>query len=459
MFFGKYRTKHGPSVYSNSARFALAAALLAAPYIGCAQATDSSQSTAGSRFNLHFQTTYIYQYKPEFAAAYSGPNSLSRLEERDNSLTATLYVGAKLWRGGELYINPEIAGGSGLSGAFGMGASSNGETFRVGDPAPTLYLGRGYLRQTFKLGAATTSVDDQANQLTNTEPTNYLRFIVGKFSLGDIFDNNLYANSPRTQFLNWCLMNNGAYDYAANVRGYTLGFATILHKDKMTYRAALASLPVSANGADLNTNPGQAFSLNAEVDRAFRIKSKTGNIRLIGYYNNGHMGRYRQALQHPDSAGLPDIISTRAYGRSKSGLSLNADLQLTKTTGIFMRAGWNDGATETWAFTEVDRSLSAGIYVSGARWNRKEDGISLAVVTNGLSADHKDYLAAGGLGFQLGDGRLTYANETGVELYYSLKPTAQPVWLSADYQFLLNPGYNSDRGPVHVCSIRVHVEL
>ncbi len=415
-----------------------------------------------SCLNLHFQATYIYQYKPAFSAQYSSKNSLQTPEDKENSVTATLYAGIRLWKGAEIYINPEIAGGSGLSGAFGLAASTNGETFRVGDPAPTLYLGRGYFAQTIHLGKeGDTNIPEGANEIGGSKPANYLKLLIGKMALSDIFDNNAYANSPRNQFLNWCLMNNGAWDYAANVRGYTYAFAMVLQQGSMSYKAALATLPTVANGSDLNTDLSQEYSLNAEIDKAYTLGlfRRKGNIRLLGYYNNGDMGSYAQALQHRDSIGLPEVASTRSYGRTKTGVGLSADQQLGDNMGVFLRAGWNDGKNETWAFTEADRTLAAGVAINGARWKRKDDNLSLGIDVNGLSQDHRNYLAAGGLGFQLGDGRLSYANETAIELYYSYKPLATGIWITGDYQLILDPGYNSDRGPVSVFSFRLHVEL
>ena len=412
-----------------------------------------------SRFNLHFQSTYIYQYKPSFSANYSGTNSLGTEEEKVNSITATMFLGIRLWKGAELYINPEVAGGSGLSGAYGMAASTNGETFRVGDPSPTLYLARGYLKQTIDLNKKTVAVDDAYNQLQTTYTTHSLSFYLGKFGLSDLFDNNAYATGPRTSFLNWCMMSNGAWDYAANLRGYTYSFTTALQWDNMNYKIALATLPTTANGSDLNTNLGQEYSLNTEVVRTYKLHKKDGHLRLLGYYNNGHMGNYNEAITHTLSGNTPDVIATRKYGRDKYGFGLNFDQQLTSTLGIFARAGWNDGQNETWCFTEADQSISAGLSLNGASWKRKDDNIGFAIVANGLSKAHKQYLADGGLGFQLGDGTLNYANETVAEAYYSYKPTASGIWLSADYQFALNPGYNQDRGPVSVFSFRAHIEL
>ena len=419
--------------------------------------TDTAKQ---DRFNLHFQTTYIYQYKPAFSADYSGPNSLKTDEERQNSITGTLYLGVRLWKGAELYINPEVAGGSGLSGAYGMAASTNGETFRVGDPSPTLYLARGYLKQTISFDhGKDTLYADGANQLQTRYSNRSLSFYLGKFGLSDLFDNNAYSSGPRTSFLNWCLMSNGAWDYAANLRGYTLSFTSVLQWDNMTYKAALATLPVVANGELLNTNLGQEYSLNAEVSRAYKLHKKDGHLRLLGYYNNGEMGNYNAALANTLGVLTPSVISTRKYGRDKYGLGLNFDQQLSNNVGVFGRAGWNDGQNETWCFTEADETISAGLLINGSGWKRKDDNIGIALVVNGLSKAHRTYLGAGGLGFQLGDGALNYANETVAECYYSFKPVATGIWLSLDYQFALNPGYNMDRGPVSVFSFRAHVEL
>jgi high affinity Mn2+ porin len=395
------------------------------------------------KWNLHFQGTYISQYKPAFSEKYHGQNSLKDSTERVNSVTATMFFGFRLWKNAEFYFNPEVAGGDGLSGAYGMAASTNGETFRIGDPSPFLYLARGYLKQTFPLGDnSTTTIDDAANQLKSKEPKQYLRFIIGKISLGDIFDNNPYSNSPRTQFINWCLMNNGAWDYAANLRGYTVAIASILQLQKTSYRFAIAQLPIVANGLDLNNDLSKEYSLNAEVNRNYTWHNKEGHVRLLAYYNNGNMGTYSTAT---DSN--VNIAATRAYGNYRIGMGISADQQLSKYLGAFMRLGYSDGKTETWCFTEADRTLSLGLNINGAAWH-------------GLSDVHKNYLASGGLGFQLGDGQLNnYGNEMLTEIYYSWKPVNAALWISGDYQFAINPGYNKDRGPVNVFSMRVHVEL
>lgn len=375
---------------------------------GYASAQDSNKIR--QVFNLHFQTTYIYQYKPSFHSPYEGGNSVVGKEERQNSITATLYAGARLWKGAELYVNPEIAGGSGLSGALGMAGSSNGETFRVGNPSPTLYFARYFIKQSFAIGKETDWQADDANQLGGYVPANYLSLYFGKFSLGDLFDNNEYGNSPRTQFMNWALMNNGAWDYAANVRGYTYSFSAGLKLNSLSYRLALATLPKEANGEKLNTNFSDSFALaiNAEINKAYTLKGKKGSIKLLVYHNNANIGNYQEALR---MVGVPNIEMTRKLGRTRWGYGINFDQELNKETGLFGRIGWNDGKNETWAFTEIDRTITLGVSLNGSAWKRKEDNAGIAVLRNGLSKDHKNYLAKGGSGFMLGDGHLNYSGE------------------------------------------------
>lgn len=425
--------------------------LLTCIVVNAQHANDSAQ-----KFNFHFQTTYVYQYKPAFHSPYSAVNSLKGEEEKQNSLSATLCFGVRLWKGAALFINPEIIGGSGLSGAVGMGASSNGETFRVGNPEPTLFLGRAYLQQTFALGDGYLKNDDDFNQLRGVSPKNYIKLLAGKFCLGDIFDNNDYSNTPRLQFLNWAFMNNGAWDYAADVRGYTYSVSAILRLNNWAFKAGVATLPKTANGDKLNINLSEAISLNAEVEKDYTIKGKPGNVKVLAFRNEANMGNYAEALKMTD----PDITQTRAFGRTKYGFGINAQQQLGKYTGLFARLGWNDGKNETWCFTEIDRSFSAGIFVDGEKWKRNDDELGIATAISGLSKEHHEYLAQGGYGFILGDGALNYALENVTELYYKVKPFAKyPIWFTGDYQFVLNPGYNKDRGPASILSARFHVEF
>jgi high affinity Mn2+ porin len=423
--------------------------------------TDTSiiKDLPGARFNIHFQFTYVYQYKPAFYSPYSGQNSLLGAEEKQNSITSSLFLGVGLWKGAELYINPEIAGGSGLSGAFGLAASTNGETYRVGNPAPTLYLARGYFKQTFALSKVYSTIEDGANQVSCVMPEKYVQFILGKYGLADVFDVNAFSNSPRTQFMNWAIMNNAAWDYASNVRGYNYALTTIVQLNSITYKSSLSLLPPVPNGANLNKNLCQEFAINSEIDKKYMLNKREGNIRLLGYYNYGNFGLYSQAMIAKDSAGVPSIAASREAGRHKIGLGISADQQISETIGFFARAGWDNGKTETWCYTEADRTFSAGISVNGKKWKRPDDDIGLGWVVDGLSPEHRNYLASGGLGFELGDGKLNYGHETACELYYNLKPVSTSIWLSADYQCVFNPGYNKVRGPVNVFSFRFHIEL
>ncbi len=423
---------------------------------------DNANASGIERFNLHFQTTYVGQYKPAFNSKYQSVNSLDSAEDVQNSVTATLFLGIRLWKGAEVYVNPELAGGSGLSNSLGMAGSSNGETYRIAG-ATTLYLARAYFKQTFTLrnkwarktgNLNKDEIESYQNKLAGYEPKNYLRFFAGKLSLADLFDNNIYSNSPRTQFLNWSLMNNGAWDYAANNRGYTGAFATELRLGKMNYKAGVAMLPTFIIGPELNTDLSDAIALNVQLSRAIAIHKRPGNIHLLSYYHSGHFGEYAAAILQPYPNASYSIKTT-----TKLGIGLNIDQQLSNTFGAFMRIGWNDGKNATWCFTEIDQTFQLGISANGHKWKRPNDNCGLAVVMNGISTDHRQYLAKGGYGLMLGDGKLSYAPEFITEFYYSFKPVKSGIWFTPDYQFCLNPGYNTDRGPVHIFSFRAHIEL
>lgn len=427
-------------------------------------AADNANPSGIERFNIRGQVTYVYQYKPANPASYSGINSLPSTEESENTLTATLYAGLRLWKGAEVYVNPELAGGSGIGGALGMGGASNGESFRVGNPHPVLYLARGYFRQTFslrnkrarKLGYVNSvELEGDANELAGYEPKDYLRFYVGKLSLGDLYDNNDYSNNARTQFMNWALMNNGAWDYAANTRGYTYNFTTELQLGKFNVKAGVAALPDVANGPDLSTDFSESLEALGEISKTIKINKRPGKIALLGFYNRTHMGSYAQASQ----MATPYLRATQTAGRQKYGFGFNMQQELSDMFGAFVRLGWNDGKTETWCFTEIDQTATIGLSANGHKWKRPQDNFGVSLIANGISEDHRNFLAKGGYGFMLGDGKLNYANEFISEVYYSFKPLKKDLWFTADYQFCMNPGYNADRGPVHIFALRAHVQF
>ena len=421
----------------------------------CAQVTDTIRKK--ENFSFHMQTTVIYQYKPGFSADYSGQNSFRTYEERSNSVTATFYAGARLWKGASLYVNPEMAGGSGLSKVLGVADATNGETFRVGSTAPKIYLARAFIKQLFSLSEAKQWEETDQNQLAGEVPESYLSVIAGKICLSDYFDQNSYSHDPRTQFMNWGLMSNGAWDYPANTRGYIPSFIAEYVSPQNELRFAVSLLPVEANGLPVNWNIAKANSVTLEYTRNYKLGDKKGTLRFLTFLTSGKMGDYSQSIALNPAA--PVIEDVQRYGNKKYGFGLNAEQQLNDYLGCFFRAGWNDGHTQTWAFTEIDRSISLGLSANGAKWNRTNDTAGLAVVASGLSKDHKNYLAAGGYGFMLGDGRLNYTAESVTEFYYSAA-LRENIYLTGGYQFLLNPGYNADRsGPVNIFSIRLHADL
>jgi high affinity Mn2+ porin len=425
----------------------------------CVSTAFAQNKKDSTRFSIHFQQTIITQSHSKFAAPYEGKNSLRLSEDPATSLTGTFFLGARLWQNGAIFINPEIAGGAGLSGATGVAGFPNGETFRVGNVAPTLYIARAYYQQIFALKGKAVYQHNAANQLGGVMPENYYKISVGKFCLADFFDKNSYSHDPRTQFMNWALMTNGAYDYAANVRGYTWGAVGEANKGHWTLRAGAALQPLVANGADLDWNINKAIGLQAEVERRFLIKGKLGVVRLLGYYNTSSAASYATAIEKNPK--LPDLVAVRSYGNGnrKNGVGINMEQAINNNGGIFLKASWNDGKYETWAFTEIDHSIAGGWLQGGARWHRPNDQLGVAVVANGLSVPHQDYLRAGGNGFIVGDGQLNYGFETIFEAFYNFDLYRNKIIVAPDYQFVVNPAYNKDRGPVSFFGFRLHTEF
>lgn len=424
--------------------------------LGFLNMSYSQDSIQKQKFNLHFQQTVITQYKPGFSAPYTGANSLSTSSETQTSLTATLFGGARLWKGAEVYFNPEMAGGAGLSKTMGIAGFPNGETFRVGTAEPKIYIARLYLTQRFEWGNEKESIADDLNQLAGTRSKRYLSITLGKYGLADFFDGNEFSHDPRTQFMNWSLMDNAAWDYPANTRGYVMGATAELGQPYWTLRFAFTMSTTKANGAIWDAKINKSNTQTLEYERRYELNGNKGTLRILGFRNNGKMGHYNKAI---DASNPPNIDSVSNWDAHKYGIGFSADQYLTKTLGAFLKASFNDGHTATWYFTEIDRSVSAGLTLNGSEWKRNNDELGLACVMNGLSKPHKNYLQAGGYGFMIGDGQLNYAPEFITELYYKLHAYQNKIWLSPDYQFIVNPAYNKDRGPVNVLGIRAHVEF
>lgn len=418
---------------------------------------QTADTTVSKRFSFHFQQTVITQYKPAFNAPYSGQNSLSPDEETETSITSTLFGAARLWRGTVIVFNPELSGGSGLSKTEGIAGFPNGETFRVNSVAPAIYVARLYFSQVFQWGEEKDILKDDINQLAGIRSMQYFSIAVGRFGMADFFDGNNFSHDPRSQFMNWSLMDNGAWDYPANTRGYVQGVVAELGQPNWTLRFAFTMSVTEANSSTWDAKIGKANTQTIEFEKRYTLSGQHGTIRILTFLNNGKMGSYSKAIQQNPSA--PMVDSTQQYGRHKYGFGISADQYLSPDFGVFAKASWNDGHTETWYFTEIDRSISFGGTLKGTSWGRTGDELALAFVGNGLSPSHQNYLAAGGYGFIIGDGKLNYAPEIIAELYYKTNAYQHKLWLSPDYQFILHPAYNADRGPVNVIGVRAHVEF
>lgn len=406
-------------------------------------------------WTLHTQATTVSQGYFAFHSRYSGPNSLPSTSEARTSFTSTAFIGRRLWKAGAVYFNPELIAGQGVNHTIGLAGYPNGEIYRVDDPSFNLVLARLYVQQVWGLSSQTEPVDVGQNQLPGEVAQERFTLVMGKFSLTDFFDLNAYSHDPRTQFLNWAVFTNGAWDYAADTRGYTWGIYGEYNRPLWALRIASVLEPRQANQLTLETRVGRARSENVEVEWRYQAGGHPGKLRLMSFINQAHMGSYEDALNQSPTA--PDIIRTRDY-RTKYGFGLNMEQALTADLGFFSRAGWNDGKTETWAFTEIDHTAQAGLSLAGTRWGRQQDRVGLAMVINGLSAEHRAYLSHGGLGFIIGDGALNYAPEQILETYYAFH-CWRYLTLSTDVQGVRNPAHNADRGPVFIIAQRVHLEF
>jgi len=411
---------------------------------------------APEAWSLHGQMTTVTQGNGAFPSPYAGDNSFESRKEIRSSFTSTLFLGCRPWGGAEVYANPELTAGQGLSHVAGLGAAPNGEISRVASPELKVALARLFLRQTLDLGGSPEPVLADQNQLGGPRSRRRLTFTAGKLAMGDIFDASAYSHDPRTQFLSLSLVDTSSWDYPADTKGYSWGLALEFYWDAWALRAGSFLEPTAANGPYFDHRVERAHGDVVEVEHDHELGGRAGHVRILGYANHADMGDYLEALQQAPLS--PEVVSTRQPGRLKYGWGLSADQALTEDLGAFLRAGWNDGRTETWAFTEVDRTLALGLSLAGAGWSRSQDRLGAALAVNGLSSDHRAYLAAGGLGFMLGDGRLNYDQERLFEAYYALS-LGRFFTATLDAQRIWNPGYNRDRGPVEIYALRLHAQF
>ena len=438
---------------------------IGAPLRALAQPSDDATGSpppavAGSEaWSLHFQMTAIGQGYPGFHAPFRGPNSLPGGGESRETISGTAFLGRKLpWAAGELYFNPEFNQGQGLGNTQGIAGFPNGEAQKAGFDTPKPNVARLFLRQTFGLGGDKQTVEDGANRLATTLDVSRVTLTAGKFAVTDIFDDNQYAHDPRTTFFNWSLWEAGAWDFPADQKGYTDGVAVELNQRDWALRGGWFLEPKIANDRDLETRFWRAFGAVTELETRHELGGEPGKLRFLVFANRAHMGNLGQAVALAAETGAPaDIAAVRNY-RWKAGFAVNLEQSVSDDVGVFSRLSWNDGRTESWAFTDIDRSFSLGASVKGASWRRPNDTVGVAGAVNELSKAHRNFFAAGGTGILIGDGRLDYAPEGIIETYYDWQ-VVEPVSLTIDYQFVADPAYNRDRGPVHIFAARLHLEF
>ncbi|HVJ55129.1 MAG TPA: carbohydrate porin [Aliidongia sp.] len=409
-------------------------------------------------YSLHAQFTNVTQYHPSFNSDFRGQNSLDPGHRGDETNDATLFAGIRLWQGGEFYADAEIDQGFGLSNTLGLAGFSSGEAYKVGQSFPYIRLPRAFFRQSFGLGGESQAVEPDKNQLGGTQMSDNIVVTLGKFSVTDIFDNNSYAHDPRADFLNWSIIDAGAFDYAADAWGYSYGGAVEWTQSWWTLRGGLFDLSRVPNSKFLERGFGQ-YELVLEAEERHTLADQPGKVKLLAYVNRGDMADYNDAVRAAAGTGqAPSVADVRRYG-SRPGVSLNAEQQIVPDLGAFLRASLADGHKEAYEFTEIDQSVSGGLAWKGGAWGRPNDTIGLAGVANGLSRDARNYFAAGGLGILIGDGALVhYGWEKIVETYYSAA-VIDGITISADYQYVVNPAYNRDRGPVSIFGLRLHAEI
>ncbi len=445
----------------------LAAAQTAAQTAAPAAPPAAAPATADveQTWGINGQATYIWQKKSAFAAAYTGPNSLIPTRELSYSFTATLALGFRPWAGAEIYLNPEAAQGVPLSNLTGLGGFSNGEMARSSGPTLTFYRARLFGRQTWALAgddgqpAQTEAVEADFNQLAGRVAKRRVVLTVGNISVADLFDDNTYSHDPRSQFLNWSLMSMGAYDFAADARGYTTGAALEWFYDDWALRAGRFALPREPNQQALDPKLLQHFGDQLELEHSHTLAGQPGKLRALVFHDRTRLARFDDAVvQARQAGGKPDINAVRTGVQDKWGWGLGLEQALSPHVGLFARWSTADGQTETDAFTEIDRSISGGLLIDGGAWQRAGDSLGLGFAHNGLSRARRDYLAAGGISFFIGDGGLRYRPEQVLEAFYNLQ-LVKGVTVSLNAQRILNPAYNADRGPVNFIATRLHLEF
>ncbi len=409
-------------------------------------------------WNAHGQFTFVAQKHASFTSPYAGPNSLQSDEGAKETVDGTLFLGLRLWRSGELYLNPEFDQGFGLSGTTGVAGFTSGAAYKVGHHSVYGRLQRAFLRQTFPLDDELSGVQSGANTLAGARPTNNLTLTLGKFSVVDVFDNNSYAHDPRADFLNWVVIDSAAFDYAADAWGYTYGMAAEWTQRDWTVRGGVFAMSSEPNAETIDQSFAQREWV-LELEHRHQWGEHRGAIRLLAFVNQARMAYYGDAIALAQASGQPADVSSVRRSSSKSGYAINVEQELAEDLGAFARFSRNSGNTEAYDFTDVNQSLSAGFSAKGIYWNQPTHAFGTAFAVNALSQEAQAYFAAGGMGILIGDGQLPhYAREQILEAYYAVSLN-KAMTVTGDFQYVRNPAYNADRGPVSIWGLRLHAEF
>jgi high affinity Mn2+ porin len=426
------------------------------------QAADRRSPETPQYWAIHAQSTFLLQYHPGFGSSVpQGPQSLDSGRRGNETFDATIYAGLRLWSGAELWINPEADQGFGLQNTLGIAGYTSGEAYKVGETDPYYRMTRVFVRQTIGLGGETEKVDPDLNVLGGSHDKNRLVITAGKFSVTDIFDANTYAHDPRADFMNWSLIDSGAFDYAADSWGYTYGAAIEWYQDWWTLRAGLFDLSATPNSEHLDLRPGQQVEGVIEAEERHTILGLPGKLKLLLYVNHGLFARLSDFSRAAATTGVAPTLASLRHLKNRPGAALNLEQSLADDLGVFARLSVADGHYETMDFTDIDQSAAVGLSLKGARWGRDADVVGAAFVVNEASRERLDFFRAGGLGVLVGDGFGQPANAGPEQIFETYYNVAATPWLNVtvDYQVVNHPGYNAGRGPVHVFGFRLHAQI
>jgi high affinity Mn2+ porin len=428
------------------------------PDISTASTSPDAPPTV-ENWAIHGQSTFTGIYQPAFTSPYRGPQSLDPGSRARETWDVTLYGGVRPWRGAEIWVNPEVDQGFGPSNTFGLGGYVSAEAYKLGSADPYVRVPRLFFRQTLDLGGDVQSVAPDLNQLGGTQTANRVVLTIGKFSSFDVFDTNKYAHDPRNDFLNWSLIDAGSFDQAGDAWGFSYGAAAEWYQDWWTIRGGIFDMPTVPAYKYLDPHLFHQLQYVAEVEERHTLFGQDGKVKLSGFYSRGLFGSYAQATALGLATGTtPDIQAVLRF-RGKGGGSVNVEQGITDDLGFFFRAGLQDGSSSVTSYTDIDNTVSFGLSLAGKRWNRPDDTVGIGFARNDISRHLKNYLNAGGLGILIGDGKLPNSGpESVIEAFYSLA-AYKGVNITADYQFINNPAYNRDRGPVNFLGTRLHVQF